>query len=86
MDNTNSFRWTNKSVLALAGREDPIAAIERKARELVLHARDKGWDGPPFNPLFIADLLKIPVTANASVADACIVATNGKLQIQFNPT
>jgi hypothetical protein len=26
MNNTNSFRWTNKSVLALAGREDPITA------------------------------------------------------------
>jgi hypothetical protein len=86
MNNTNSFRWTNKSVIALAGGEDPITAIERKARELVLHARDQGWNGPPFNPMFIADLLKIPVTANASVADACIVATNGKLQIQFNPT
>jgi O-acetyl-ADP-ribose deacetylase (regulator of RNase III) len=86
MNNANNFRWTNKSVLALAGGEDPIIAIERKARELVLHARDQGWIGPPFNPIFIADLLKIPVTANASVADACIVSAGGKLQIQFNPT
>ncbi len=86
MNDANSFRWTNKSVLALAGGEDPIVAIERKARDLVLHARDQGWNGPPFNPIFIADLLKIPITANASVADACIVATDGKLQIQFNPT
>lgn len=86
MNNSNSFRWTNKSVLALAGGEDPIVAMERKARELVLRARDKGWAGPPFNPIFIADLLKIPVTANASVADACIVSAGGRLQIQFNPT
>src|SRR5258708_33819437 len=86
MNNANKFRWTNKSVLALAGGEDPIIAIERKALELVLHARDQGWSGPPFNPIFIADMLKIPVTANASVADACIVSTEGKLQIQFNPT
>src|SRR5260221_479592 len=86
MNDANSFRWTNKSVLALAGGEDPIVAIERKARDLVLHARDQGWNGPPFNPIFIADLLKIPITANASVADACIVATDVKLQIQFNPT
>jgi len=86
MNNANNFRWTNKSVLALAGGEDPIIAIERKARELVLRARDQGWIGPPFNPIFIADLLKIPVTANASVADACIVSAGGKLQIQFNPT
>jgi Zn-dependent peptidase ImmA (M78 family)/O-acetyl-ADP-ribose deacetylase (regulator of RNase III) len=84
--NANNFRWTNKSVLALAAGEDPIVTIERRARELVLHARDQGWNGPPFNPIFIADLLKIPVTANANVADACIVSTEGKLQIQFNPT
>jgi O-acetyl-ADP-ribose deacetylase (regulator of RNase III) len=86
MTNTTALRWTNKSVLALAGNEDPIVAMERKSRELVLQARDKGWIGPPFNPIFIADLLKIPVTANASVADACIVSVGGRLQIQFNPT
>ena len=86
MANPNNFRWTNKSVLALANGEDPIIAIERKARDLVLQARDRGWTGPPFNPIFIADLLKIPVTANASVADACIVSIGDNLQIQFNPT
>ena len=86
MNDATNFRWTNKSVLTLAGGENPIIAIKRKARELVLLARDRGWNGPPFNPIFIADLLKIPVTANASVADACIVSTDGKLQIQFNPT
>ena len=58
MNLTKPFRWTNKSVLALAGEEDPISVIERKARDLVLLARDKGWKGPPFNPIFIADLLK----------------------------
>jgi hypothetical protein len=86
MANPNSFRWTNKSVLALANGEDPIIVIERTARDLVLRARDRGWTGPPFNPIFIADLLKIPVTANASVADACIVSIGDNLQIQFNPT
>jgi Zn-dependent peptidase ImmA (M78 family)/O-acetyl-ADP-ribose deacetylase (regulator of RNase III) len=86
MNQAKAFRWTNKSVLALAGEEDPISVIERKARDLVLLARDKGWKGPPFNPIFIADLLKIPVTANASIADACIALQDGRLQIQFNPT
>src|ERR1700735_2049307 len=70
----------------MAKGEDPVRVIERKARDLVLRARDAGWSGPPFNPIFIADLLKFPVTANASVADACIVSTEGHLQIQFNPT
>jgi O-acetyl-ADP-ribose deacetylase (regulator of RNase III) len=86
MNKSTKFHWTNKSVLALAGSEDPIMAVERKARELVLRARDHGWNGPPFNPIFIADLLKIPVTADVNVADARILSTAGKLQIQFNPT
>ena len=34
MNRANTFRWTNKSVLALAGSEDPISVIERKARSL----------------------------------------------------
>ena len=42
MNRANTFRWTNKSVLALAGSEDPISVMERKARDLVLLARDKG--------------------------------------------
>ena len=53
----------------LAKGEDPIAVIERKARDLVLRARDAGWRGPPFNPTAIADLLNISVEANANVAD-----------------
>jgi hypothetical protein len=56
------------------------------ARELVLRARDRGWQGPQFNPIAIAELLKIPVEATADVADARTVATTQGLRIQFNPT
>jgi Zn-dependent peptidase ImmA (M78 family) len=80
------IRWTNKSALRLAGGEDPIVVIERRARELALQARDAGWDGPPFDPIMIADLLKIPVEANASVPDARIVLRENRLIIQYNPT
>lgn len=79
---SEGIHWTNKSVLRLAKGQDPIALIERKARDLVLRARDKGWAGPPFNPVAIADLLAIPVEANASVADARIVSKDQKLTIQ----
>jgi O-acetyl-ADP-ribose deacetylase (regulator of RNase III) len=78
--------WTNRSVLRLAKGEDPIAIIEKKARDLALRARDAGWSGPPYNPIAIADLLKIPVEANASVSDARIIAKDGRLSIQYNPT
>src|SRR5258708_13677369 len=86
MAHRDGIQWTNKSVVGLAQGEDPVAVIERKARELVLRALDAGWEGPPFNPFAIADLLKIPIEANADVADARTIATSTGLKIQFNPT
>ena len=86
MARSEGIQWTNRSVLGLAKGEDPIAVIERKARDLVLRARDAGWRGPPFNPTAIADLLNISVEANANVADAQIIPTDAGLRIQFNPT
>src|SRR5690349_4117995 len=83
---SEGIQWTNKSVLTLAKGADPIGVIEKLARDLVLQARDAGWQGPPFNPVAIADLLKIPVEANAEVSDARIFATESGLRIQFNPT
>jgi Zn-dependent peptidase ImmA (M78 family)/O-acetyl-ADP-ribose deacetylase (regulator of RNase III) len=83
---SGAMRWTNQSVVRFAGNEDPIALIERKARDLVLNARDAGWQGPPFNPLAIAKLLNIPAEANADVIDACTVSDEKGLRIQFNPT
>jgi hypothetical protein len=83
---TNRILWTNKSVLEFADSADPILLIEAKARELVLKARDAGWSGPPYNPLAIADLLKIQVEANSDVADARTVAVGGRIRIEFNPT
>lgn len=83
---SDGIRWTNNSVLGLARDQDPVVVIERMARELVLRARDQGWQGPPFNPVAIADLLQIPVEATADVADARTVVEGGTLRIQFNPT
>jgi O-acetyl-ADP-ribose deacetylase (regulator of RNase III) len=81
------MRWTNQSVVRFAeGEDDPVGLIERKAQELVLRARDAGWEGPPFNPLAIAKLLKIPAEANGDVVDACTVSNEKGLCIQFNPT
>jgi hypothetical protein len=52
----------------------------------VLKARDAGWSGPPYNPLAIADLLKIPVEANSDVIDARAVPFGAGVRIEFNPT
>lgn len=84
---SRAMQWTNRSVvLFAAGEDDPIGLIERKARELVLRARDEGWEGPPFNPLAIAKLLKIPAEANADVIDARTISNEKGVLIQFNPT
>jgi O-acetyl-ADP-ribose deacetylase (regulator of RNase III) len=82
----DGIRWTHKSVVDMAQGDDPIVAIERRARELVLRARDAGWQGPPFNPIAIAELLQIAVEANADIADARTVPTDVGVKIQFNPT
>lgn len=75
------MRWTNQSVVRFAGNQDPVALIERKARDLVLNARDAGWQGPPFNPLAIAKLLNIPAEANGDVIDARTVEDDKGLRI-----
>lgn len=83
---TQQVTWTNASVLGFAQGRDPVVAIEEAARAQVLGAMDAGWQGPPFNPLALADLLGIPIEADADVRDARAVPDNGGVKIQFNPT
>lgn len=79
-------RWTNKSVLALAGDADPIAVILARARDASLTALDKGWTGPPFDPVPLARLRGIEIEANSEVRDARTVPiANGRIRIEFNP-
>ena len=70
MSNAPSINWTNSSVRAFAKNADPLATIEEAARALMLKAREKGWEGPPFKPLRIAEMLEVQIEANSSVADA----------------
>jgi len=80
-----SIRWTHKSVRELAGNADPIKMIEEFARDLVLRARENGWEGPPFNPLKIAEMLNVKVEANSSIADARLFLGSSGPKIEFNP-
>lgn len=80
-----SINWTNPSVKAFAAGTDPIEAITTASRKLVLRAREKGWEGPPFNPLRLAEMLKIQIEANSSVADARLIETDVGPKIEFNP-
>ena len=80
--------WTNSSVLRFAGHEDPIAAMLRHAQRVVFEAIQSGWTGPPFDPLALADMLRIRVVPGADVKDARIVpggAGGASFRIEFNP-
>ena len=78
--------WTNPSVLLFAGSSDPITLITQKARDAVLNAMQSGWQGPPFDPFSLAEILEIPTIPRETVLDARILTAGlKKLQIEFNP-
>jgi len=79
-------RWTHESVRKLSGDRDPVEAITESARSLVVRALDAGWQGPPFDPLALADILGIEVFPTADVRDARTVPiAKGRVRIEFNP-
>jgi len=82
-----ALTWTNASVLRLAGDSDPVTAIIDRARQLVLDAQDRGWRGPPFDPLALAELLRIRVVPRDDVENARLSRGKpGGLQIEYNPS
>ncbi|MEL6954989.1 MAG: ImmA/IrrE family metallo-endopeptidase [Pseudomonadota bacterium] len=85
MHDDSKIQWTNASVRAFARGNDPLLAIEEAARSLVLKARERGWEGPPFNPLQIAEMLEVQIEANSNVADARLISTDKGPKIEFNP-
>jgi hypothetical protein len=79
-------RWTNSSVLALAGDSDPLEVLTTKVRGLVFGAFEAGWSGPPYDPFSLAALLGIEVAPSRDLVDAQILTgRGGKLRIVFNP-
>jgi hypothetical protein len=81
--------WTNPSVLALAlaaGEDDPVATMVRAARQVVVDAIDRGWSGPPFDPIKLATYRGLDVLARDDVRDARTVTKDGEhFVIEFNP-
>jgi Zn-dependent peptidase ImmA (M78 family)/O-acetyl-ADP-ribose deacetylase (regulator of RNase III) len=81
--------WSNPSVLALikgSEEKDPLRQIKDLARQKVLYAIQKGWQGPPFDPFALAEKLGVTVVPKGDLADARTVPRPGKkLQIEFNP-
>jgi O-acetyl-ADP-ribose deacetylase (regulator of RNase III) len=68
-----------------AGNADPVVAITEHARATVMKALDMGWTGPPFDPIALAELLRIPVRPRDDVADARTVPSGSGVTIEFNP-
>ncbi|MCY4221151.1 MAG: ImmA/IrrE family metallo-endopeptidase [Thiotrichales bacterium] len=81
----STITWTNPSILKFAGNEDPVARMEKKVRQVVLDAVDKGWSGPPFDPIELAHILNISVQPNSELADACVFWADDNYQIEYNP-
>jgi Zn-dependent peptidase ImmA (M78 family)/O-acetyl-ADP-ribose deacetylase (regulator of RNase III) len=80
-------RWSNPSVRLLAGQSDPVEAVLKRARETVLMAIDKGWSGPPFDPIALSGILGIPVFPRADIRDARTVPQGeAGICIEYNPT
>lgn len=83
---SKKYEWTNRSVLAFAGGDDPVVAMEGRARALALRAMDDGWSGPPFDPVALAQQLGITVEARGDIPDARLVPDDGRLVMEYNPT
>jgi Zn-dependent peptidase ImmA (M78 family) len=82
----NARQWTNQSVIAFAKGRNPFEVISEKVQNIVLKAIEDGWEGPPYEPAFIAEMLKVKIVPIADVLDARIVAEpDGKFRIEYNP-
>jgi len=82
------MNWKSKSVIELINNsieKDPIEIIREKSRDLVIKAFNHGWDGPPFDPIKLAQLLNYEVLPNESVLDARISTNRQTFTIEYNP-
>jgi O-acetyl-ADP-ribose deacetylase (regulator of RNase III) len=78
--------WTNPSVLALSRDRDPVEAITSEARDVVFRALESGWQGPPFDPFKLAEVLGIQTHPTSEVLDARTVPIGpNRYRIDFNP-
>lgn len=85
MTSRAGIRWTNRSARALAPNGDPVVAVQEAAQRLVLKAREAGWEGPPFNPVKIVEMLGARTLANASISDARLFASSNGPVVEYNP-
>ncbi len=80
-----SGSWSHPSVLALAGDSDPLDIVVSAARELVYRALERGWTGPPFDPVVLAELHHVDVYPGQGAFDAALTGTGRRPTIEYNP-
>jgi len=59
--------------------------MQQRIRTLVLDAIERGWIGPPFDPIQLAELLGIDVVPSQDVLEARTVTAGSKFRIEYNP-
>ena len=80
------IKWTNASVVRMAGGKDPVAEIQRRIQERILDAVDEGWTGPPYDPARLAEIMDMSVVPNQDIPDARLVPRQkSPSRIEFNP-
>ncbi len=50
-----------------------------------MKAREHGWEGPPFNPVKIVEMLGATTSANANIADARLLTSAHGPVVEYNP-
>lgn len=76
--------WTHPSLTTLG--EDAVEVLIGYARRVALDAIDKGWQGPPYDPFKLAEMLDIGVVPRDDIRDARVIPTGAnQYLIEYNP-
>lgn len=83
----SSVVWTHPSARLIAGDSgDAAAVIAERARALALGAMSNGWEGPPFDPVGLAETLNIPLRPREDIADARLIPVGERrFLLEYNP-
>lgn len=85
LEPVHESRWTHASVVRLR-EADPVGWVISRARQLILKSVERGWHGPPYNPLTLAEMEGIKLLPTEQVLDAATKSDSAeKFTIMFNP-
>jgi Zn-dependent peptidase ImmA (M78 family)/O-acetyl-ADP-ribose deacetylase (regulator of RNase III) len=69
----------------MAAGRDPVTSILDRVRSMTFTAMEKGWSGPPYDPLELAELSGVELLPIEEVEEARLVHHRGHPRIEFNP-